>query len=116
MPDDEKIMLSTFKGLCFALLPSDMAARAFLQIGDWQQGFNSLLALQVKFGAQTGAAPVVLGCVKLVLGLLLGSSLAELFRAFPQPLLGSLLIFSGACMSSAGIYLMAAFCEPLRCC
>ena len=50
----------------------------------------------MKFGARTGAAPVVLGAVKLVLGLLLGSSLAELLRAFPQPLLGSLLIFSGA--------------------
>ena len=50
----------------------------------------------MKFGARTGAAPVVLGCVKLALGLALGSSLAELLRAFPQPLLGSLLIFSGA--------------------
>lgn len=74
---------------------------------DWQQDFTSLLALQVKFGARTGAAPVLLGSVKLVLGLLLGSSLAELFRAFPQPLLGSLLIFSGAVMSSAGINLIA---------
>ena len=50
----------------------------------------------MKFGARTGAAPVALGCVKLALGLTLGSSLAELLRAFPQPLLGSLLIFSGA--------------------
>ena len=49
----------------------------------------------MKFGARTGAAPVVLGAVKLALGLALGSSLAELLRAFPQPLLGSLLIFSG---------------------
>ena len=55
--------------------------------------------LQVKFGARTGSAPVVLGLVKLVLGLLLGSSLAELFRAFPEPLLGSLLIFSGPCLT-----------------
>ena len=54
-------------------------------------------ALQVKFGARTGFAPVLLGLVKLGLGLLLGSSLAELFRAFPEPLLGSLLIFSGVC-------------------
>lgn len=59
------------------------------------------LAAQVKFGARTGTAPVVLGCVKLVLGLLLGSSLAELFRAFPQPLLGSLLIFSGVELASS---------------
>ncbi len=66
------------------------------------------MALQVKFGARTGAAPVVFGVVKLVLGLLLGSSLAELLRAFPQPLLGSLLIFSGAVLSSAGMCLIAA--------
>ncbi|CAK0785198.1 hypothetical protein CVIRNUC_008404 [Coccomyxa viridis] len=59
------------------------------------------LAAQVKFGARTGAAPVALGCVKLALGLLLGSSLAELLRAFPQPLLGSLLIFSGIELASS---------------
>ena len=41
---------------------------------------------------------MLLGLVKLALGLLLGSSLAELFRAFPEPLLGSLLIFSGVCV------------------
>jgi hypothetical protein len=50
-----------------------------------------------------GAAPVVLGCTKLLLGLLLGSSLFTLLRAFPQPLLGAMLTFSGielACSAS----------------
>ena len=37
-----------------------------------------------------------LGLVKLLLGLLFGNSLYQLLKAFPQPLLGSLMIFSGA--------------------
>ncbi|CAL8471686.1 g11228 [Coccomyxa elongata] len=53
------------------------------------------LAGQVRFGAKSGAAPVFLGLLKLVLGLLFGSSLYQLLKAFPQPLLGSLMIFSG---------------------
>ncbi len=54
--------------------------------------------MQVRFGAKTGAAPVFLGLLKLGLGLLFGSSLYQLLKAFPQPLLGSLMIFSGALM------------------
>lgn len=49
-----------------------------------------LLALQARFGARTGAAPVFLGLLKVTLGLLLGSSLFQLLQAFPQPLLGEL--------------------------
>ncbi|KAK9918174.1 hypothetical protein WJX75_001970 [Coccomyxa subellipsoidea] len=53
------------------------------------------LAGQVRFGARSGAAPVFLGLLKIVLGLLFGSSLYQLLKAFPQPMLGSLMIFSG---------------------
>lgn len=53
------------------------------------------LAAQVKFGAKTGSAPVFLGVVKIVLGLLFGSSLFSLLQKFPQTLLGALLMFSG---------------------
>ena len=52
--------------------------------------------MQVRFGARSGAAPVFLGLLKVVLGLLFGSSLYQLLKAFPQPILGSLMIFSGA--------------------
>ena len=52
--------------------------------------------VQVRFGARSGAAPVFLGLLKIVLGLLFGSSLYQLLKAFPQPMLGSLMIFSGA--------------------
>ena len=52
--------------------------------------------VQVRFGARSGAAPIFLGLVKIALGLLFGDSLFRLLRAFPRPLLGSMLVFSGA--------------------
>jgi len=54
------------------------------------------LAAQARFGACSGAAPMLLGAVKLAAGAAAGSSLLPLLRAFPQPLLGVLLVFSGA--------------------
>lgn len=53
------------------------------------------LRAQVRFGAHTGAAPIFLGGVKLILGLAFGSSLFALLQAFPMPLLGAMLIFAG---------------------
>ena len=54
-----------------------------------------LLLLQYKFGARHGAAPVLLGLMKVLLGLLFGSSLFQLLQHFPKPLLGSMLLVSG---------------------
>lgn len=54
------------------------------------------LAAQARFGARSGAAPMLLGAVKLAAGALAGGSLLPLLRAFPQPLLGVLLVLSGA--------------------
>lgn len=53
------------------------------------------LAAQHKFGARSGAAPIALGLAKMALGLLLGSSLLQLLRSFPAPLLGAMLAMSG---------------------
>ena len=58
-------------------------------------------AAQVRFGARSGAAPILLGLGKLLAGLLFGSSLLALLQAFPKGLLGALLIFSGA-LAGAG--------------
>jgi hypothetical protein len=61
------------------------------------------LAAQVRFGARSGAAPMLLGAVTAVAGVLFGSSLFELLRRFPEPLLGVMLLFSGcelACTAS----------------
>ncbi|KAG6555955.1 hypothetical protein Mapa_001895 [Marchantia paleacea] len=59
------------------------------------------LAGQYKFGARNGLAPVLLGAAKLVLSLLLGSSLLRLLASFPVGLLGALLLFSGAELAMA---------------
>eukprot|EP01026_Neomeris_dumetosa_P025897 TRINITY_DN2122_c0_g1_i3.p1 TRINITY_DN2122_c0_g1~~TRINITY_DN2122_c0_g1_i3.p1 ORF type:complete len:460 (-),score=46.15 TRINITY_DN2122_c0_g1_i3:256-1635(-) len=58
------------------------------------------LAAQVKFGAESGAAVVFLGLIKLALGLLFGSSLFSLFSSFPKALLGAMLLFSGIELAS----------------
>jgi len=54
------------------------------------------LAAQHRFGARTGVAPMLLGGVKLVLGLLFGSSLATILALFPQTILGALMAVAGA--------------------
>ncbi|KAG6549942.1 hypothetical protein Mapa_008453 [Marchantia paleacea] len=59
------------------------------------------LAGQYKFGARNGLAPVLLGAAKLVLALLLGSSLLRLLASFPIGLLGALLLFSGVELAMA---------------
>lgn len=66
-----------------------------------QRSRISASCLQVRFGAQTGAAPIFLGLVKLVLGLAFGSSLFALLQAFPMPLLGAMLIFAGNAFKGA---------------
>lgn len=53
------------------------------------------LAGQYRFGARTGASVVFLGSLKILIGLLLGSSLLQILRHFPIGLLGVLLLFSG---------------------
>ncbi|KAL3701187.1 hypothetical protein R1sor_019209 [Riccia sorocarpa] len=59
------------------------------------------LAGQYRFGARKGLSVVILGSAKLLLGLLLGSSLLRLLAQFPTGLLGVLLFFSGAELAMA---------------
>ncbi len=49
----------------------------------------------VRFGAKTGTAPLFIGLIFLVLGLLLGNSGYQLLKTIPNAALGSLLLFSG---------------------
>lgn len=61
---------------------------------------------QFKFGAREAAAPVILGLMKVSLGLLLGSSLLQLLSSFPNPMLGALLALAGielACSARAQV-------------
>lgn len=53
------------------------------------------LAAQYRFGARTGGSVVMLGAVKCVLAVALGSSLLMWLQAYPQSVLGVLLLFSG---------------------
>ncbi|GER39668.1 sulfate transporter [Striga asiatica] len=53
------------------------------------------LAGQYKFGARTGACVALLGLAKLVLGLVVGSSMVRVLDEFPVGVLGVLLFFAG---------------------
>jgi len=53
------------------------------------------LAGQYRFGARTNGSILFLGAVKIVLAVLLGSSLVALCAAFPASILGVMLAFSG---------------------
>ncbi|XWS70805.1 hypothetical protein CRYUN_Cryun03dG0080600 [Craigia yunnanensis] len=53
------------------------------------------LAGQYKFGGRSGGCVVILGAAKMILGLVLGTSLVTLLRQFPVGLLGVLLLFAG---------------------
>ncbi|KAK3027023.1 hypothetical protein RJ639_041178 [Escallonia herrerae] len=53
------------------------------------------LAGQYKFGGRSGGCVALLGAAKLVLGLVLGSSLVKVLDQFPVGVLGVLLLFAG---------------------
>ncbi|RKP05747.1 hypothetical protein THASP1DRAFT_35286 [Thamnocephalis sphaerospora] len=53
------------------------------------------LAGQYRFGARTGTSVCILGLLKIIVGLLFGSSLTGLLGSFPQSLLGVMLLISG---------------------
>ena len=59
------------------------------------------LAGQTRFGARSGAAVVLLGTAKMILGLLVGSSLVVVLSEFPIGLLGVLLLFAGVELAMA---------------
>ncbi|KAL4585258.1 hypothetical protein LXL04_009874 [Taraxacum kok-saghyz] len=53
------------------------------------------LAGQYKFGGRSGGCVALLGAAKLLLGLVLGSSIVKILTAFPVGVLGVLLLFAG---------------------
>ena len=53
------------------------------------------LAAQHRFGARTGGSVILLGVVKVVLAVLFGSSLLVWLNAYPESVLGVLLLFGG---------------------
>jgi MFS superfamily sulfate permease-like transporter len=54
------------------------------------------MAGHVRFGARTGGAPIILGSILLVLAIFFSGSVQTLFRMFPTPILGVILLLAGA--------------------
>ncbi|XP_030452487.1 molybdate transporter 1-like [Syzygium oleosum] len=59
------------------------------------------LAGQYKFGGRSGGCVVILGIAKLILGLVLGSSIVKVLDQFPVGVLGVLLLFAGVELAMA---------------
>lgn len=60
------------------------------------------LAAQHRFGARSGASVVLLGAAKLLLGLLLGTTLLDLLGSFPRAVLGVMVIAAGLELAKVG--------------
>ncbi|KAI9739737.1 MAG: hypothetical protein M1834_006456 [Cirrosporium novae-zelandiae] len=60
------------------------------------------LAAQYRFGARSGSSIVILGIIKMLLGLIFGDTLVELLQKFPKSLLGVMVIAAGITLASAG--------------
>ena len=54
------------------------------------------MAGHVRFGARTGGAPIILGCILLITAILFSSSVGTLLRLFPPSILGVILFLTGA--------------------
>jgi hypothetical protein len=54
------------------------------------------MAGHVRFGAKTGGATVILGCLLVVIALFFSDSVALIFRIFPNAVLGVILFFAGS--------------------
>jgi hypothetical protein len=60
------------------------------------------LAAQHRFGARSGASIIILGLVKLILGLVAGESIIPLLQRFPKSLLGIMVLAAGVELAKVG--------------
>jgi hypothetical protein len=60
------------------------------------------LAAQHRFGARSGASIILLGLVKLILGLVAGESIIPLLQRFPKSLLGIMVLAAGVELAKVG--------------
>lgn len=60
------------------------------------------LAGQYRFGARSGASIIILGLVKLVLGLFIGDSIIPILQSFPKSLLGVMVLTAGVELAKVG--------------
>lgn len=60
------------------------------------------LAGQYRFGARSGASIIILGLVKLILGLFVGEAIVPLIQRFPKSLLGVMVLAAGVELAKVG--------------
>lgn len=60
------------------------------------------LAAQYRFGARSGASIIILGLVKLILGLFAGEGIIPLLQLFPKSLLGIMVLAAGVELAKVG--------------
>ncbi|KAK4539426.1 hypothetical protein LTR36_010947 [Oleoguttula mirabilis] len=60
------------------------------------------LAGQYRFGARSGASIIILGSVKLILGLFVGEAIVPLLQRFPKSLLGIMVLAAGVELAKVG--------------
>ncbi|KAI1435203.1 hypothetical protein GGR50DRAFT_658139 [Xylaria sp. CBS 124048] len=60
------------------------------------------LAAQYRFGARSGASVMLLGTLKVILGMFFGESLLDLLQTFPRSLLGIMVLASGLELARVG--------------
>ena len=60
------------------------------------------LAGQYRFGARSGASIIILGSIKLLLGLFVGDAIIPLLQSFPKSLLGIMVLAAGVELAKVG--------------
>ena len=58
------------------------------------------LAAQYRFGARTGGSVIMLGAIKIVVGLLMGASLGSLLVVYPRSILAIMVLFAGVSLAA----------------
>ncbi|MCL2865936.1 MAG: SulP family inorganic anion transporter [Lachnospiraceae bacterium] len=53
------------------------------------------MAAQIRFGAKTGGAPIIIGVILLILGLFFSESILSILSFMPESVLGIILLFAG---------------------
>ena len=95
-----KLSSDLFPGRDFSATSLSVTVGLMNVIGCWFGAMPSChgaggLAGQYKFGGRSGGCVALLGTAKLVLGLVLGTSLVKILDQFPAGILGVLLLFAG---------------------
>ncbi|KAK7351419.1 hypothetical protein VNO77_10870 [Canavalia gladiata] len=101
-----KLSSDLFPGKDFSVTSLSVTVGLMNLVGGW---FGAMpcchgaggLAGQYKFGGRSGGCVALLGAAKLVLGFVLGSSLAHFFNQFPVGIIGVLLFFAGVELAMA---------------